>query len=105
MPLVSGLLSIGPRICKDDGKLIATTGWRFGLLTLGTMLRRVEVDVAPQTVRIHSRYLWLFKNAAEQSASAISRLSPTATVIGRPTAFFLCARRNRRVFDGASAAR
>ena len=63
MPLVSGLLSIGPRICKDDGKLIATTGWRFGLLTLGTMLRRVEVDVAPQTVRIHSRYLWLFKRS------------------------------------------
>ena len=60
MPLSSGLLSFGPRIRKDDGKLVATTGWRFGLLTLGTVLRRVEVDAATKTVQIHSRYLWLF---------------------------------------------
>lgn len=63
MSFVSGLFSVGPRIHKDDGKLVATTGWRFGLLTLGTVLRRVEVDVASKTIRIHGRFLWLFKHA------------------------------------------
>ena len=62
MPLVSGLLSLGPRIRKDENRLIAVTGWRVGLLTLGTMLRRVEVDAASKTVLIHSRYLWLFQH-------------------------------------------
>jgi hypothetical protein len=59
MPFVSSLLSIGPRIHKEDDRLIATTGWRFGLLTLGAVLRRVEIDATSQTVSIHNRYLWL----------------------------------------------
>jgi len=53
-------LSIGPRIFKDEGALVAVTGWGFRLLTLGTMLRQVTVDVQAKIVQIRSRYLWLF---------------------------------------------
>jgi hypothetical protein len=60
MSLVSSLFSLGPRIRKSDGTLVAATGWRFGLLSLGTMLRRVVVDARSQTVEIHTRYAWLF---------------------------------------------
>jgi hypothetical protein len=60
MSVASGLLSIGPRIRKDGGSLIATTGWRFALLTLGAIWRRVEVDAVARAVCIHSRSLWLF---------------------------------------------
>ncbi len=51
--------SIGPRIFKDEGALVAVTGWLFGLLTLGAMLRRVTVEAGAEVVQIRSRYLWL----------------------------------------------
>jgi hypothetical protein len=60
MSITSRLFSIGPRISRKGDSLVAATGWRFGVLTLGAMFRRVVVDANAQTVRIRHRYGWLF---------------------------------------------
>jgi hypothetical protein len=60
VPMAPPLLSLAPRIRKDCGLLIAATGWRVRLLTLGMMLRQVIVDPKDETVIVRDRYLWLF---------------------------------------------
>jgi hypothetical protein len=59
-PVASRVLSLGPRIQKEDGLLVAATGWRLRLLTLGMMLRWVIVDPKDETVTVRDRYFWLF---------------------------------------------
>lgn len=53
-------LSLGPRIRKVRGKLIATTSWRGWLLTLGLCNRRVVVDPDQEKTIIRDRYFWFF---------------------------------------------
>lgn len=52
------LLAISPRITKQSGCVVATTGWLPRILTLGTLYRRVSVCPGQSVVRIHSRYAW-----------------------------------------------
>jgi hypothetical protein len=56
----SSLLSVGPRIRKDRGRLVAWTSWRISLMTLGTVHRRVTVDPGKQAVFIRDWYAWVF---------------------------------------------
>lgn len=63
MAINSTLFSLGPRIRRCGRMLVATTGWRFRVLTLGTILRRIVVDVPAKTVRIQERYGWLYRRA------------------------------------------
>ena len=56
-----GLLSSGPRIGKEDGCVVARTGYLSRVLFLGTALREVLVNPAKKRIVIRSRYVWLFK--------------------------------------------
>jgi hypothetical protein len=71
MAVISQIFSIGPRIREDGGRLVATTAWRYRLLTLGTSLRRVVVDAEDQVVRIRRRSVWLFRREKTIPFSAI----------------------------------
>ena len=53
-------LSVGPRIAKQDGKLVATTSWPVLLLTLFLLRRTVVVDPKQRMIRIRRRSCWLF---------------------------------------------
>ena len=61
MAVISQIFSIGPRIREDGGRLVATTAWRYRLLTLGTSLRRVIIDAGEKVVLIRRRSFWLFR--------------------------------------------
>src|SRR5262249_35171970 len=54
-------LSVGPRIHKEEGKLIACTGWRTRIETLGMLYRQVVVDPGKEQVTIRRRYLWCLR--------------------------------------------
>ena len=58
MPLQTRLFARGPRISKENGTLVASTGWGTRLLTLGLFVRHVTVDPARKRIDIRSRYLW-----------------------------------------------
>jgi hypothetical protein len=58
MAFRSSLFSICPRIYKKDGLLVASTSWKFRVLTLGMLSRRVEVDRERKAVVIQRRYVW-----------------------------------------------
>lgn len=59
MTLALGLLSLCPRVRKEAGTLVLSTGFKTSLLTLGLARRRVVVDPAARTVTIESRYGWV----------------------------------------------
>jgi hypothetical protein len=61
MALISRLFSIGPRIRDDGDRLIATTAWRYRLLTLGASDREVIIDPTRAVVVIRRRSLWVFR--------------------------------------------
>jgi hypothetical protein len=60
MAIALPFLSICPRVHKAKGKLIASTAWRFRLLTLGLNLRKVIIDRIDEVVRIRRRYGWIY---------------------------------------------
>ncbi len=59
MALVSRLFSLGPRVQKRAGRLIAASGWRSQALTLWSTYRQVVVDPNVQAVIIRGRIFWL----------------------------------------------
>jgi hypothetical protein len=61
MALISRVFSLGPRIRQEAGRLIATTAWRYRLLTLGASYRQVVVDPEQKVVLIRRRFLWIFR--------------------------------------------
>lgn len=61
MAVALPFLSVGPRIQKEGGRLVATTAWKTRLLTLGMLNRTVNVDPAQQTITIRDRTAWFFK--------------------------------------------
>jgi len=63
MTVYSPLFSIGPRIRKRKGKLIASTNQLLQVLTLGLMYRQVAIDPKEAVVRFRQRYFWLFPRA------------------------------------------
>jgi hypothetical protein len=60
MPFFTRLLSLCPRIRKEEECLVASTPWWLRLLTLGTFFRKVIVDPDRKEVIIRRRYFWLF---------------------------------------------
>src|SRR5262245_21856929 len=60
MTFFSSLHSICPRIKQEHGRLVARTGWRFLLPTLGLIWREVVVDPKREEVRVCRRYGWFF---------------------------------------------
>ena len=61
MGLSFSILSIGPRIAKEDGKLVARTSFRVALLSLGLSWRNVVVDPKRRKIIISKRLFWFFK--------------------------------------------
>lgn len=57
------LLSTCPRVAKRHGRLIATSAWRFRVLTLGLLTRQVIVDPKEQVVIVRRQAFWFFKRA------------------------------------------
>ncbi len=55
-----GFLSVGPRIRKEEGCVVARTAYTWRILLLGTALRKVKVDPTKKHIVIESRYLWFF---------------------------------------------
>src|ERR1700738_5034632 len=55
------VLSVGPRIAKKDGKLVARTSLWVGLFSLGVSWRRAIVDPKHKKVTIRRRLLWFWK--------------------------------------------
>ncbi|QDU61904.1 hypothetical protein Pan216_27690 [Planctomycetes bacterium Pan216] len=55
------LFSICPRVKEVKGKVVASTGWTFTILTLGTMLKWVTIDPKREKIFITRRYLWLLR--------------------------------------------
>jgi hypothetical protein len=60
MALAVPFLSVGPRIRKERGRLIATTSWYHRIITLGLVLRKVIIDPDRKLVVIRNRYAWFF---------------------------------------------
>jgi len=60
MPMTIQLpfLSICPRIEADDDTLAASTHWLIPLVSLGLVFRRVQVDLAAQSVTLTVRRFW-----------------------------------------------
>lgn len=56
--LLMRLLTVGPRIRKQSGKVIASSAWRVRLVTLDAVFREVIVDPKMTTIRIRTRYFW-----------------------------------------------
>jgi hypothetical protein len=52
-----------PRIRRDGGRLVATSGRRSQVFSLGLWWRRVTVDRNARTIRIESRGGWIFRSA------------------------------------------
>jgi hypothetical protein len=75
MAVISQIFSIGPRIREDGGRLVATTAWRYRLLTLGTSLRRVIIDAGDKVVLIRRRSFWLFRRGKTIPFSAIKSIT------------------------------
>jgi hypothetical protein len=75
MALISGIFSIGPRTRADQGRLVATTAWRYRLLTLGASLRQVIVDSEEKVVRVRRRVLWLFRRRKTIPFAAIKSIT------------------------------
>jgi hypothetical protein len=61
MTIAFSSLAIGPRIQKRDGKLIAQTGYRVLVPSLGLYFRKVTVDPKREKITIARRLLWCFK--------------------------------------------
>ena len=59
----SHIFRFRPRIRTEDGKLIASSGWRARILSLGLWIRRVEVDRQRQIIRIRTRIAWFFTSS------------------------------------------
>ena len=57
---IARLFYFRPSITKQGGALLAVSGWRTHLFTLGAVSRRILVDPSIQAVRIHGRRFWLF---------------------------------------------
>jgi hypothetical protein len=74
MPL-SSLLSICPNISNRDGKLTAVSSWRFLLLTLGCLYRKVTVDSQRKEILIERRYGWFFPKAYRLNFSEIEAVT------------------------------
>ena len=61
MALISRIFSICPRIREAEERLIATTAWRYRLLTLGASHREVIIDPNQKVVRVRRRFFWVFR--------------------------------------------
>ena len=59
------LRSIGPKITKVNGKLVARTHFLVGLLTLFFSNRQVVVDPARKLVTVTNRWFWFFPSRRE----------------------------------------
>jgi hypothetical protein len=60
MTIFSSLYSVGPRVSQEHGRLVARTGWRFLVPTLGLNWREVVVDPKREEVRVRCRLAWFF---------------------------------------------
>lgn len=56
--LRSILLSICPRLDRNENRLVATTSWPLRVLTLGCLYRQVVVDPQNQELTIFRRRFW-----------------------------------------------
>ena len=52
-------ISLCPKIKAEENALTASTSWLVRVLTLGMLLRRVEVDLQSRTVIVEQRTCWL----------------------------------------------
>ncbi len=59
LELFQRIFNMRPRVRKLNGCLVADTGVRCAVLTLGLKLRRVLVDPTQRAVRIRARYFWV----------------------------------------------
>jgi hypothetical protein len=75
MTFFSSLYSIGPRVQEKDGRLVARTGWRFLLPTLGLIWREVVVDPKQEEVRVRRRYGWFFTRRLRIPFAAITSIA------------------------------
>jgi len=58
--LMERMLQFRPNISKQGTVLVATSGWRAHLLSLGFAGRRVTIDPSRKLIRIGIRRFWLF---------------------------------------------
>jgi len=56
--LVERLLQFRPRISRQGTALVATSGWRAHLLSLGFAGRKVSIDPSRKLIRISIRRFW-----------------------------------------------
>jgi hypothetical protein len=75
MALISRIFSICPRIREDGDRLIATTAWRYRLLTLGASYRQVVIDPMQKVVRIRRRFLWIFRRSTVVPFSSVKKVT------------------------------
>lgn len=75
MTLYSSLFSVGPRVRKENGRLLARTGWRFLLTTLGLIYREVIVDPKQGVVRVRRRYGWFFTRRLRIPFAAVTAVT------------------------------
>src|SRR5947209_15575179 len=61
MAVSLSLLSAGPHIRKERGRLVATTSWLVRVVTLGLALREVIVDPKRQVLVLRDRRAWFFR--------------------------------------------
>lgn len=60
MAISWSLLSFGPRVRIEDGRLVASTGWSFLIPTLGLWRKRLVVDAHARQLDFTVSFLWLF---------------------------------------------
>jgi hypothetical protein len=75
MTLAFGLFSLCPRIRKADDHLVAATGWRVRLLTLGLLYKRVTVDPDKKVVTVYRRNGWFFTRTRQIPFGSIATVT------------------------------
>lgn len=74
MAIASSLLSIGPRVRKKHGRLVASTAWLVCVATLGLLYRRVTVDPKRQEIYLHRRCCWFFARTKRIPFTAVAAI-------------------------------
>src|SRR5438552_1205170 len=61
MTFYSSLLCVGPRIWKRGHRLVARSGWKTRLLTLGLSNKELVVDPKAREVHLRRRRFWFWR--------------------------------------------
>lgn len=75
MPIFTRLLSICPRIRKSPGKIVASTAWRWRILSLGLSSRSVTVDREQREIVLRRRLFWVYRRRRRIPFDSIQAIS------------------------------